>query len=113
MLEQDIGVGRELALGARGNVREVGQEGDRPVDLSEDGVRERRHARHIHSVAIGAKLTIGGINVGVRIDGSNGAVQRPLNQAATDPVLRVALPGIEDMVRHSGSDSRRYGGRPR
>ena len=40
MLEQDIGVGRELALGARGNVREVGQEGDRPVEIIARGNKE-------------------------------------------------------------------------
>jgi hypothetical protein len=92
MLEKDIRVRRAFAVTSGGDMGEVGQECRRAIDLVEDRVGERGHAGNVGRVAVGLEVAIGGIDICVGIDGTNRAVEGPLDEASSDPIVGVALP---------------------
>ena len=106
VLEKNVRIWRPLAIGAGRDVRQIGEEGRGTVNLVEDSVGKRRHAGNIQRIPVCLELAIGWVDIGIRVDRSDGAVERPLDEAAPNPVVGVALPRKEDVMRHSGAGTR-------
>ncbi|WP_371424535.1 hypothetical protein [Tardiphaga sp.] len=92
MFEKDIGIGRTLSIGARRDMSEVGEKRRSAIDLLEDRVGERRHPRDVRSVSVCLDIAISRVNIGVRVDRTDSAIKRPLDEAASDSIVGVALP---------------------